>query len=95
MGILDLSQIIKGVRPSKNNQPTYNGGRFDKTLPLGPHNTPISKYTKWKIYGYRKDITGMKTPYWLYKTLPTGVEITPKKCGLDGFFDVKACNQIT
>jgi hypothetical protein len=100
MTILDNRKIITGVKPKI--RPTHGndqGGdfdlKFDKTYPLGPHNYPLTKYTDWKIYGYRKDpFTGMKRPYWLTKRLPTGRPITPKMVGLDGFFDIKPINQV-
>ena len=88
------SKIIKGIKPIKN-KPTYNQGRFNKNLPIEEHNFPLSKYTNWEIYGYKKDpVTGIKRPYWLNKVLPTGQSLTPKKVGLDGFFTVKPTNQI-
>lgn len=93
MTILDQTEIIKGIKPIKI-KPTYNDGRFDKRLPLGPHNYPLTKYTKWEIYGYKKDkLTGIRYPYWLDKVLPTGVPLTPKKVGLDGFYNVKPIYQ--
>jgi len=87
-------QIIKGINPIKN-KPTFNSGRFDKSLPLGEHNFPMTKYTTWQIYGYIKDkYTGLKRPRWITKVLPTGRPLTPKIVGLDGFFTVKPLNQI-
>ena len=92
--ILNSHQIIKGVKPIKN-KPTYNDGGFDKTRPLGAHNYPLSKYTNWEIYGYKKDkLTGIKRPYWLNKTLPTGQALTAQIVGLDGFYNVKPKNQV-
>lgn len=56
---------------------------------MGEHNFPLSKFTLWKIYGYRKDpYTGIKRPHWLEKKLPTGQQLTPRMVGLDGFFKV-------
>ena len=89
--ILSPSQIIKGVKPIKNKPYRDEQKPFVKEAPLGKHNFPLTKYTIWKIYGYRKDpFTGIKRPYWLEKRLPTGRELTPKMVGLDGFFDIKA-----
>ena len=93
--ILGTNQIIKGVKPIKERPYRDSDATFDKTIPIGPKNFPLTKYTTWKIYGYRKDpFTGIKRPYWMEKTLPTGRPITPKICGLDGFFDIKAKNQV-
>jgi len=94
--VLNPHQIIKGVKTIKS-KPKYGDEAFafDKTQPLGKMNFPLTKYTVWKIYGYRKDpFTGIKRPYWMEKTLPTGQQLTPKMCKLDGFFDVKAKNQV-
>ena len=89
--ILDTNNIIKGVKPKV--RPTYNGGRFRKDKPLGEHNFPLSKTTHYQIYGYKKDRSGIKRPYWLEKIIPTGRNLTPRSCGLDGFYDVKATKQ--
>ena len=92
MGILN-SQIIKGIKPKE--RPTYRGGSFNKNKPLGEHNFPLTKYVHYKIYGYKKDpYTGIKRPYWMEKKVPTGRNLTPRMCGLDGFFDVKATKQV-
>ena len=94
MGILNNPKIITGVKPRKT-PPTFRDGRFIKTEPLGEHNFPLSKYTDWDIYGYRKDpFTGMKRPYWLTKRLPTGRPLTARMVGLDGFFSVKPKKQV-
>ena len=90
------SQIIRGINPIKQ-KPKYGDKAFtfDKTFPMGPMNFPLTKYTDYKIYGYKKDpFTGMKRPHWLTKRVPTGRKITPKMCGLDGFFDIKPINQV-
>ena len=93
MTILSNPRIITGINPKI--KPTFNSGSFNKELPLGEHNFPLTKYTDWKIYGYKKDpFTGIKRPYWLTKRLPTGRQINPKMVGLDGFFDVKPTNQV-
>ena len=92
--ILETNQIIKGVKNIKF-KPTYNSGSFDKTKPIGEHNFPLTQRTVWDIYGYRRDpLTGIKRPYWMQKILPTGRTLTPKMCGLDGFFDVKSKQQM-
>ena len=94
--ILNSRQIIKGVKPIKN-KPKYGDKEFvfNKEIPLGPMNYPLTKYTDWQIYGYKKDpFTGIKRPHWLTKRLPTGREITPQICGLDGFFDIKPKQQV-
>ena len=92
--ILNSNQIVKGIKPIKS-KPTLNSGSFDKTKPIGEHNFPLTKYTNWEIYGYKKDrLTGIKRPHWLNKVLPTGQSLTPQKVGLDGFFTVKPINQI-
>ena len=94
--ILNSHQIIKGVKPLKD-KPKYGDEAFtfNKEFPLGMRNFPLTKYTDWKIYGYKKDpYTGIKRPYWLTKRLPTGQQLNPQMCGLDGFFDVKATNQV-
>jgi hypothetical protein len=86
---------VKGVK--SENRPTYREKPFifDKSKPISEHNFPITKYTNWEIYGYRKDkLTGIKTPYWLNKVLPTGRPLTPQLVGLDGFFTVKPTEQI-
>ena len=89
-----MSNIIRGVK-SKTPPQFGNDERlgFDKTIPIHSHNFPLTKYTTWKIYGYKLDGI-FKKPFWLTKQLPTGRPITPKMCGLDGFFDIKAINQI-
>ena len=94
MSILDNPKIIRGVKPI-HQRPTLRDGHFQKDQPLGPHNFPLSKYTTMRIYGYKKDPrTGIKRPYWLDKTFVTGSPITPKQCGLDGFFDIRPVNQV-
>lgn len=94
MSILNNPRIITGVK-SKKERATFNDGHFQKNQPLGPHNFPLSKYTTMRIYGYKKDkLTGIKKPYWLDKTFVTGRQITPKMCGLDGFFDIRPINQV-
>ena len=94
MTILNQKEIIRGVKPIKN-KPTFNDGGFDKARPLGEHNYPLTKYTDWQIYGYKKDkFTGIKRPYWLTKRLPTGQPLTAKLVGLDGFYTVKPQNQV-
>jgi hypothetical protein len=92
MGILD-QQIIRGIKNTYKNKPTFNDGRFDKTQPIGPHNMPLSSRALYKIYGYKIDAAGMKRPYWMEKAIPTGRALTPKMCGLDGFYDVKCTKQ--
>ena len=93
--ILNPHQIIKGVKPIKNKPYRDSDVTFDKTQPIGMYNFPLTKYTVWKIYGYRIDpFTGIKRPYWIIKQLPTGRQLTPKMVGLDGFFDVKATKQV-
>jgi len=90
------SQIVRGVKPLKQ-KPKYGDKAFtfDKEFQVNPYNFPLTKYTTYKIYGYTKDpYTGMKRPHWLTKQFPTGSEVTPRKCGLDGFFDIKPINQI-
>lgn len=87
------NKIITGVKPKT--RPTYRDGGFDKEKPLHPHNFPLTKYTIWQIYGYKKEgVLGLKKPYWLTKTLPTGRPLTPKLVGLDGFYTVRPLNQI-
>jgi len=91
--ILNSNQIITGVK--SKTPPTFNDGFFDKTKPLGEHNFPLTKYTDWDIYGYKKDpLTGIKRPYWLTKRFPTGRPINAKMCGLDGFFTIKPKQQV-
>jgi hypothetical protein len=93
--ILQTNQIITGVK-TKKNKATFNSGSFDKKLPLGEHNFPLTKYTTWSIYGYVKDrYTGLKRPRWETKVLPTGKPLRPRDVGMDGFFTVKPLNQIT
>ena len=96
MGILDTNKIITGVKPISLS-PTYRNEffKFNKKKALGEHNYPLTKYTEWKIYGYKKDkLTGIRTPYWISKTLPTGRPLTPKLVGLDGFYTVQPLNQV-
>ena len=95
-GILSNPRIITGMKPIKEKPKFANNPdiHFDKTIPIHSHNFPLSKYTIWKIYGYRKDpITGMKKPYWLTKKLPTGKSISHRDVGLDGFYDIKTYQQ--
>ncbi len=93
--ILSNQKIITGIKPKIRPKYGDEAFKFDKTIPLNTMNFPLTKYTHWKIYGYRKDpFTGMKRPFWLNKKLPTGHKITPKLCGLDGFYDIKPTHQI-
>ena len=95
MTILNNPRIITGIKPKVKPKHGDKAFTFDKTFPMGPHNFPLTKYTDYKIYGYKKDpLTGMKRPYWLTKRVPTGRKIMPKMCGLDGFFDIKPTNQV-
>ena len=92
MGILNNPNIIQGVNPIKEKPKfsNYPEMHFDKKLPIHAHNFPLTKWTIWEIYGYRKDpYTGIKRPHWVTKKLPTGKSIAPRDVGLDGFFDVK------
>lgn len=76
--------IIKGINPIKD-RPTNRGFNFNKDKIITPYNYPLSKYTIWKIHGYRKEgPAGIKKPYWITKTLPTG---QPLLCPeLDGMY---------
>ena len=95
MTILNNPKIITGIKSKIKPKYGDEAFTFDKTVPLGSMNFPLTKYTDWKIYGYRKDpFTGIKRPYWLTKRLPTGRQISPKMVGLDGFFDIKPTNQV-
>ena len=84
--------IITGVKPLKE-QPkmaNYPEIQFDKNKPIDAYNFPLSKWTIWKICGYKKDpYTGIKRPYWITKKLPTGKSINPRDVGMDGFLDIK------
>ena len=94
--MLDNPKIITGINPIRN-KPKYGDKAFmfDKTFALDSMNFPLTKYTDWDVYGYKKDpLTGIKRPYWMTKRLPTGRQLTPKMCGLDGFFDVKSKQQV-
>lgn len=79
--------IITGIKPIKS-KPTYNQWHpFNKRMPVSGHNFPLTNYTDWDIYGYKRDpFTGIKRPHWLTKRLPTGAPIEAKAVGLDGFF---------
>lgn len=92
-GILNnTGSIITGVKPLKEAPKHANNPdiHFDKNQPIHAHNFPLSKWTIWKIYGYRKDkLTGIKKPYWITKRLPTGKSLSERDVGLDGFFDVQ------
>ena len=94
--IMNLNELVGkvGVRPKVRPQfSTDPRIGFDKSLPVHAHNFPLTNYTTWKVFGYKK--RGLfKEPFWLTKVLPTGHQITPQICGLDGFFDIKAINQI-
>jgi len=93
MTILNNPTIITGVK--SKTPPTFNDGSFDKNKPLGEHNFPLTKYTTYKIYGYKKDpLTGIKRPFWMTKKHPTGRPLNARMCGLDGFFDIKPINQV-
>lgn len=95
--ILNTNSIIRGVKNQKQ-MPQYGNDPklgFDKKKPIHAHNFPLTKFTDWKIYGYKKDpSTGMKRPCWINKRLPTGKSINPRDVGLDGFFDVKTTQVI-
>lgn len=87
---MDLETILKGIKPIKQ-QPDDKGFPFDKTKPIGAYNFPMSKFTVWKAFGYKIDDTGFKTPYWITKTLPTGVAFIPD---LDQVISVDGKEQI-
>ena len=94
MTILNSKEIITGIKPIKN-KPTFNSGGFNKELPLGPHNFPLTKYTDYRIYGYKKDkLTGIKRPEWVRYRGATGKPLYPKTVGLDGFYNVIPLNQV-
>ena len=90
--ILDTNNIIKGVK--LKDRPTYRGGSFRKDKPLGAHNFPLSSRTHYQIYGYKKDASGIRRPYWMEKILPTGKQLTPQMCGLDGFYKITPTKQV-
>jgi len=91
MGILDSLQIT-GIKPKI--KPTNRGFQFQKDKPITPYNYPLSQKTKYKIYGYKKDFLGMKTPYWLTAEIATGKQLNPQMVGLDGFFSVEVVGQV-
>ena len=92
MGILTTNQIITGIKPKE--KPTNRGFEFDKKQPIHAHNFPLTKFTIWRIYGWKWDQYHIKRiPYWLTKKLPTGKDLNPKMVGLDGFYDVKSTFQ--
>lgn len=87
----NLEQIIKGIKPIKT-KPTDRGFKFDKTKPITPYNFPLSKFTNWKAFGYKKDrLTGIRRPYWITKTLPTGQPFVPD---LDEVIKVDGSEQV-
>lgn len=86
---------IQGINNVKA-LPTNRGIQFQKAKPMTMHNYPLTKKTKYKIYGYKyRDKSNMiiKDPYWLTVEIATGKKLTPQSVGLDGFFDVKPISQ--
>ena len=85
--------LIQGINNVKH-LPTNRGIQFQKEKPMTMHNYPLTRKTKYEIYGYKKDkLTGIKRPHWIKAELATGSNLTPQKVGLDGFYDVKALSQ--
>jgi len=83
------------MKPLKNKPYRDSDMVFEKEFPITKFNFPLTRYTDWKIYGYKKDpLTGIKRPYWLTKKVPTGKPLTPQACGLDGFYEVKPLNMV-
>jgi hypothetical protein len=56
------------------------------------HNYPLSRKTKYKIFGYKKRGV-LKEPHWITVDLATGSNLTPQKVGLDGFYSVEPLSQ--
>jgi len=75
MGILDPNLIIKNIKSKE--KPTNRGFQFQKEQPLGPYNSPLSRVTTWKAFGYKIDAGGIKRPHWIEKALPTGKPFIP------------------
>ena len=92
---LDKAAInpIQGINNLRK-LPTNRGFQFQKEKPMTMHNYPLTKKTKYKIYGYRKDgIAGLKKPFWITAEIPTGKKLTPQSVGLDGFYTVTPISQ--
>jgi hypothetical protein len=86
MGTLENPTRIAGIKPKI--RPTNKGNLlFDKKAPLGPHNYPLTQYTHWTARGFRKDAAGIKRPYTINQTLPTGSPFIPD---LDEVIDVNS-----
>jgi hypothetical protein len=88
MGTLDNPTRIAGIKPKS--RPTNKGFLLDKSQPLGPHNYPLTQYTHWTAFGYRKDAAGIKRPYTINETLPTGHPFIPD---LDEVIDVNSTQE--
>ena len=85
---------ISGINNTKV-LPTNRGIQFQKEKPMTIHNYPLTKKTKYKIFGYKQDkLNGMKSPHWITAEIATGRNLTPEIVGLDGFYDVKALSQV-
>ena len=85
---------ISGINNVKS-LPTNRGFQFQKDKPMTMHNYPLTKKTKYQIYGYKKDkLTGIKRPHWIKAEIATGKHLTPQAVGLDGFYDVQALSQV-
>ena len=90
---MDLTGIIKGTKPIK--QKPIERFPFDKQLPLGPHNFPMSKYIRYYVTGFkRQGPAGIPRPFKVKKVVPTGVQITPEMFGLYSFISLDKVEQI-
>jgi hypothetical protein len=67
---LNARRIIRGVKPKRVPIPDHNI-IFDKQLPISRYNYPTHAYTKYKIWGHRKDPAGIRHPIYYEETLPT------------------------
>ncbi len=96
MTILNSQKIITGIKPIKSKPKLgHDSFKLKKDQPLNAYNFPMTKYTDYRIYGYKKDpFTGIKRPHWIRKRHPTGQPLEPKMVGLDGFFKVIPLNQV-
>lgn len=93
MGILDNFNIT-GVKNIKE-LPTNRGVQFQKRKPMTVWNHPLTRRTKYKIYGYKIDrSSGIRRPHWLKADFPTGRQITPEMLGLDGIYTIDVIGQV-
>jgi hypothetical protein len=78
MGIFNVDNIIRGVKPQKQKPPASNNN-FNKKKPLNNRNFPQLSFAKYRFHGYKTDSAGIRHPVSWVETLPAGRRVKLRK----------------